>query len=51
MGSKQLKGEAVWEVSKFGKMSNYMLLFTLSNCIYMCLSKTLISFELLHSKF
>ena len=28
-----MKGEAVWEASKFGKLSNYMLLFTLSNCI------------------
>ena len=46
-----MKGEAVWEVSKFGKLSNYMLLFTLSNYIYMYLYKTLISFELLHSKF
>ena len=36
-GSKQLKGGAVWEVSKFRKLSNYMLLFTLSNCVFTCI--------------
>ena len=36
-GSKQLKGGAVWEVSKFRKLSNYVLLFTLSNCVFTCI--------------
>ena len=50
-GSKHMKGEAVWEVSKFGKLSNYMLLLLYLTVFYMYLSKTLISFELLHGKF
>ena len=50
--SKQLNGEAAWEVSKFGNLFEQLhVAFTLSNCIYMYLSKTLITFELLHSKF
>ena len=52
MGVQHMKGEAVWKVSKFGKLSNYTCCFLLYLTVfYMYLSKTLISFELLHGKF